>query len=115
MNPLIDAAIYGVIAVGALAVCWGVARMIEPACYDKPKAKDAVPENLDRLVRTRRTVPIEYAEGHCINCGKAEMGSLRDQLQSLILSSGRIDLIVDNKKAKFDAFMDGNESGDSNG
>lgn len=46
MSLLIDSAIWGIIAVGALGTCWGVARMIEPACYDKPK-----PPHTDTLFR----------------------------------------------------------------
>ena len=70
MNEIIDAAKYGLLAFGAIGTVWGIARMIEPACFDEPK-KPVEPENVDKLVRQQRTTPIEYAEGHCINCKKA--------------------------------------------
>ena len=44
-----------------------------------------------------------------------EMTSLSSQIQNLMFSSGRVDLLVSDKKAKFEAFMSGEESGDANG
>ena len=45
-RQMIESIGYGMMAVGAVGACWGVARLIDPTCYDKPK-----PTNTDTLFR----------------------------------------------------------------
>ena len=45
---MIESIGYGMMAVGAVGACWGIARIVESFSYDKPKPK---PTHTDALFR----------------------------------------------------------------
>lgn len=74
MILLIDSALWALIAGGAAMACWGVARMIEPACYDKPKPKPKT-THTDTLFRRKK----------CCNCRHSEISTVFPELACPVL------------------------------
>ena len=75
MILLIDSALWALIAGGAAMACWGVARMIEPACYDKPKPKP----------KTTHTDTLFRGAKQCHNCRHSEISTAYPELACPVL------------------------------
>ena len=70
---MIESIGYGMMAVGAVGACWGIARIVETYSYDKPKPK---PTHTDTLFRGAK---------QCCNCRHSEISTAYPELACPVL------------------------------
>mgnify|MGYP003443805261 CR=1 FL=1 len=72
-RKMIESIGYGMMAVGAVGACWGVARIVETYSYDKPKPK--IPH----------TYTLFRGAKQCHNCRHSEISTAYPELACPVL------------------------------